>query len=210
MNRKNLRMAAEFLRGKEEQLERHENLYKRQGAEKVRHALQAFIADPSARFKHLQLPPLNLLNWRSSQPIERIAAERPEVFREALARLWQTGNADDFWAVLDPALDLLDGVERGKFASVAARANLASYLLFVRDPARHPYFKSSYGGKGIRFIFGEAMDGRSPGKLLTEYTRRCEVLRESLGEEGVNLRDALDTQSALFLIVDDLLPTIGT
>lgn len=205
MNKVNFQKALAFLQGREADLEHNERQYKLLGAEKARTDLEAFVEGWNPVPSNLHPQPLNLLNWRLVDALTKMVKAHPQVFRNALENLWKTANADQFWASVDPALDSLEEAEAKNFRSVPARASVASYFLFVKAPEKYPYYKPSYGGKAVKFIYGEHMDDRSPGTLLTEYFGRCDHLRQRLEEGGVGLRDALDLQGSLFLIVDELI-----
>lgn len=186
-----------------------ERAYKVPGAEKIREHLQAFLDGDDAEVDVNFGKALDMVDWRITDTLNQLAAEHPEAFRNALAAIWQpplkAEQADAFWAALDPALDALPAATTKKFNGVGTRASVASFFLFVADPAAFPFYRPGFGGKAINFLYdkGEHLSQKSPGNLLTDYTSRCQFLRREFKDAGVPLQDMLDLQSALYIAVQD-------
>lgn len=211
MFRQRFEEACLWLAGQRENLEQNERQYKVQGAEQVRALLQK-VLDGDAEGKINVQPPkaLNLLGWQVLDGLNVMVNARPEVFRDALSKLWSAplsaSNADVFWSILDPALDELSPVQRGKFGGEGTRASVASYFLFVADPVRQPFYRPHFGGRAITWLYGnDRLDGRSLGHLLTDYIGRCTYLQREFKDAGLPLEDMIDTQSALYILVDQYL-----
>lgn len=209
MIRKRFEDVADWLKTQTENLERNERQYKSAGAKTVRERLLEF-GTASAKI-NVQADDLNLLSWRIVDPINVMANARPQVFQAALNAIWAhplaPANADRFWSLLDPALDVLDPDRRKQFNGVGTRASVASYFLFVADHEHQPFYRPNFGGKAVNWLYDprEALTTKSPGALLDDYLHRCKYLHRSFLEAGVPLKDMLDTQGALYIIVDDYL-----
>jgi len=211
MFRQRFEEACTWLAGQTENLERNERQYKVHGAAQVHELLTRFLAGELEGKVNLQPPAaLNLLGWQVLDGLNVMANARPDLFRQALGQLWITpldpGRADDFWRLLDPALDELSAVQRGKFNGEGTRASVASYFLFVADPAHQPYYRPNFGGKAITWLYGkDGLDTRSLGSLLQDYSGRCRYLQREFRDAGIPLEDMIDTQSALYILVDQYL-----
>jgi hypothetical protein len=76
----------------------------------------------------------------------------------------------------------------------------------VADPVRQPFYRPHFGGKAITWLYGnDRLDGRSLGHLLTDYIGRCTYLQREFKDAGLPLEDMIDTQSALYILVDQYL-----
>lgn len=206
--------AADYIKTRLDHIKGHEGGYKSRGVPKVRAHLQAFQEET------LQEPvdvlcgrALDLLDWRIQVPVNELAAVAPDEFRAALGALWaaplRAEHADQFWDTLEPVLDRLKPENRTAFNGLGARATVASYLLYVADPAQFPFYMPSYGGKAIEHFYGkskrEKLNDSSPGALLSDYTSRCQYLSREFRSAGIPLDDMMDLHSALHVLVRDLL-----
>lgn len=199
-----------------EHLSRNERAYKVQGAASVHMVLQAFVQDGADGRVNVQpQKDLNLLGWQIVDGLNGMANARPEVMRAALQDLWATtpgeANADAFWSRLDPALDSLGAVQRKAFGGQGTRASVASYFLFLADPAGHPFYRPSFGGKALSWLYDrkDGLDTRTLGSLLTDYRGRCTYLRREFQDRRLPVEDMIDTQSVLYMISTQYLPGRG-
>ena len=212
MIRKRFEAVTDWLMTQTENLERNERRYKLTGANAVHERLLQF--ETASRNINIQADDLNLLSWRIVDPLNVMANTQPQTFQVALKALWTQplapANADTFWSLLDPALDVLDPNRRKQFNGVGTRASVASYFLFVADPQHQPFYRPNFGGKAVNWLYDpkEALTTRSPGALLDDYLHRCKYLHRSFADAGVPLKDMLDTQGALYIIMTDYLKTI--
>lgn len=203
--------ACRWLATQSDNLERNERRYKVEGAAQVHELLGHFLEGDLPGKLNLQPPSaLNLLGWQVLDGLNGMANTRPDVFRAALQRLWSVPldprHVDDFWSILDPALNDLSPVQRSKFNGEGTRASVASYFLFVADPVHQPFYRPNFGGKAIAWLYGkDGLDTRSLGSLLTDYTGRCRYLQREFRDAGIPLEDMIDTQSALYILVDQYL-----
>lgn len=212
MFRKRLEEVGDWLLTQEENLEKNERDYKVRGAARVHAQLQTF-ADGAAPGKVNVQPQqdLNLLGWQIVDGLNVMANRSPDVFRQVLQAIWaqplNPGNADAFWSVLDPALDVLTETQRKHFSGAGTRASVASYFLFLADPLGHPFYRPNFGGKAIEWLYDkkDGLDRRSLGSLLTDYVGRCRYLQWQFQDAGIPLRDMLDTQGALYIVSDQYL-----
>ncbi|WP_216327442.1 hypothetical protein [Deinococcus aestuarii] len=207
MFRKRLEEVSAWLQTQGENLDRRERAYKLEGAARVHARLQTFLTDPGVTQINVQPPQeLNLLSWQIVDGLNTMIKGAPEVFRSALSVLWtpplDPGRADQFWSVLDPALDTLSETQRKHFSGVGTRASVTSYFLFLADPLGHPFYRPSFGGKAVEWLYDkkDGLDKRTLGNLLTDYVGRCRYLHQQFRDAGVPLRDMLDTQGALYII----------
>jgi len=92
-------------------------------------------------------------------------------------------------------------------SGIGTRASVASYFLFVADSVHQPYYRPNFGGKAIGSLYDrkDALDSSSPGRLLSDYTGRCQYLQREFNDAGVVLEDMIDVQSALFILADQYL-----
>lgn len=182
-------------------LEKHEREYKEQHSPEEYHRLLQWTQNPTTEIsiqKHL-----NLLNWRVVDVINQMAANQPVAFANALTHLWETQDADRFWQEVDPTMQGIAAENLKHLNGVGTRASVASYFLVIKDPHQIPFYRPSYGGKGIAKLYGsrgnDALDQSSPGKLLKDYLMRCQYLKNELKDFGVPVRDMIDVQSALYM-----------
>lgn len=209
MIRKRFEAVTDWLMTQTENLERNERAYKLKGAEAVREHLKNM--EPESGKINVQSDGLNLLSWRIADPINVMANAKPRTFQAALESLWTQplapSHADQFWRLLDPALDQLSPERRKQFNGIGTRASVASYFLFIADPRHQPFYRPQFGGRAVNWLYDprEALTTRSPGALLDDYLHRCKYLHRSFQDAGVPLEDMLDTQGALYIIMDDYL-----
>ena len=208
MDRTKFYAAADTLKERHMDVMRHERSYKSKGVPKVREHLQAFLDGTlQGRVDVLGNDALDLLGWQLQAPLNELAAVAPDEFRAALTALWtqplRAKHADDFWCLLDPALDRLKPGSRKAFNGLGARTTVATYLLYVADPSRFPFYMPSYGGKFIEHVYGksklERLNDGSPGILADAYTKRCEYLLREFNDAGLELEDMMDLHSALHI-----------
>lgn len=187
---------------------RHERSYKAKGVPKVREHLQAFLDGTlDGRVDVLGHGALDLLGWQLQAPFNELVAVAPDEFRAALTALWalpmRAEHSDEFWRLLDPALDRLKLGSRKAFNGLGARTTVATYLLYVADPTKFPFYMPSYGGKFIEHVYGkskiERLDDGSPGRLASAYTERCRYLLRQFNDAGLKLEDMMDLHSALHI-----------
>lgn len=190
-------------------VDQRERGYKVPGAEKIRVHLQCFLDGETAQANVNIGNTLDILGWRVVDGLNQVAATAPETFKRALQALWsqpRTGkNADAFWATLDPALDVLAPDVAKHFNGMGTRASVASYFLFLADPTAVPFYRPGFGGKAINYLYEKnaSLSTASPGALLDDYQKRCAYLLRQFMDAGVPLRDLLDLQSALYVIVQE-------
>lgn len=214
MDRTKFYAAADTLKEHHMDVLRHERSYKTKGVPKVREHLQAFLDGTlQGRVDVLGNDALDLLGWQLQAPLNELAAVAPDEFRAALTALWapplRAEHADEFWRLLDPALDRLKPGSRKTFNGLGARTTVATYLLYVADPSRFPFYMPSYGGKFIEHVYGkskiERLDDGSPGILARAYTQRCEYLFREFNDAGLELEDMMDLHSALHIYAREYL-----
>ena len=65
------------------------------------------------------------------------------------------------------------------------------------------FYRPGFGGKAINYLYEKnaSLSTNSPGALLDDYQKRCSYLLRQFMDAGVPLRDLLDLQSALYVIV---------
>ncbi|GAA4015656.1 hypothetical protein GCM10022631_29800 [Deinococcus rubellus] len=213
MFRRRLEEASDWLLTQEENLERNERDYKVKGAAQVHAQLQAFLTQGGGAGTKLNIQPqkdLNLLNWQIVDGLNTLVNIHPEVFRSALTALWaqplDPRHAEGFWSTLDAALDALSATQRKHFSGLGTRASVASSFLCLADPLGHPFYRPSFGGKTVEWLY-DKKDGleRTIGHLLTDDVGRCRSLHRQFQDVGLLLRDMLDTQSALYILSDQYL-----
>ncbi|WP_161884245.1 hypothetical protein [Deinococcus alpinitundrae] len=214
MDREKFYTAADYLKTRSEDIQNHERGYKVPGVPKVRTHLQAFLDGTlQERVDVLGRGALDLLGWQLQDPLNELAAVAPAEFRAALGALWasplRAEQADTFWAILDPALDRLKPRKSKAFNGIGARTTVVSYLLYVADPTRFPFYMPSYGGKAIDYLYSkskrEKLDDGSPGVLMRAYTQRCTYLLREFRDAGVGFEDMMDLHSGLHLLARDFL-----
>ncbi|RJF72731.1 hypothetical protein D3875_15475 [Deinococcus cavernae] len=212
MFRRRLEEAATWLRSQGENLELNERDYKVPGAREVHRLLHDFLEGKTEGKVNVQPPRhLNLLGWQILDGLNKVANERPEIFRAALSAIWSTPldprNADLFWSTLDPALDVLGDTQRKHFNGEGTRASVASYFLFLADPEHQPFYRPNFGGRAIGWLYDrkDGLDSRTLGSLLADYTGRCHYLKGEFDDLGVPLQDMIDVQSALYILADQYL-----
>ncbi|SMB94152.1 hypothetical protein [Deinococcus hopiensis] len=214
MDREKFYATADYLKTRLDDIRKHERAYKSRGVPKVRTHLQAFLDGTlQERVDVLGGGALDLLGWQLQDPLNELAAVAPTEFRAALEALWtsplRAEQVDTFWVILDPALDRLKPRNSKAFNGLGARTTVASYLLYVADPTRFPFYMPTYGGKAIEHLYGkskrEKLDDGSPGVLMRAYTQRCTYLLKEFRDAGVGLEDMMDLHSGLHLLARDLL-----
>ena len=101
----------------------------------------------------------------------------------------------------------LSETQRKHFSGLGTRASVASYFLFLADPLGHPFYRPSFGGKAVEWLYDkkDGLDKRTIGNLLTDDVGRCRSLHRQFQDAGIPLRDMLDTQSALYILSDQYL-----
>ncbi|WP_407543295.1 hypothetical protein Q0M94_26345 (plasmid) [Deinococcus radiomollis] len=213
MDRKKFNAAAETLQKHIDVIQRERD-YKTVGAPKVREHLQAFLDRTlQGRVDVLCNDALDLLGWRLQMPMNELAVVAPDEFRAALTALWspppRAEHADDFWRILEPVLDRLTSDNSQGLKGVNPRTTVATYLLYVADPARFPFYMPTYGGKFITHVYGkdknERLNDSSPGLLANAYTKRCVYLLEQFRDTGLELEDMMDLHSAIHIFARDYL-----
>ncbi|AFZ67409.1 hypothetical protein [Deinococcus peraridilitoris] len=211
MFRDRLAKVTDFLLTQQENLEKNERAYKLQGAEMTRAHLQSFLDGSLAGKVNVQQG-LNLLYWQTVDDLNRMANERPDVFREALTQLWNLPGdlkrADAFWSALDSALEVLPAEQRQHFNGFGTRASVVSYFLFLTDPTGHPFYRPNFAGRAVEWLYDkrDGLDRRSLGSFLTDFVGRCRYLHREFSDARVPLRDMLDMQGALYIISTQYLP----
>ncbi|MGY2896777.1 hypothetical protein [Deinococcus sp. UYEF24] len=209
MNRKKFEAATDFLLDNKHKIEIRERSYKVPGAEKIHAHLQAFLEGNPASVNVNLDNALDILDWRVIELLNSVAVTSPEVFRQALKTLWSlpltAKRADNFWSALDPALGSVPAIVSKAVNGLGTRASVASYFLFLADPVKFPFYRPSYGGKAIEYLYErkEALDQASPGALLHDYGLRCAFLLREFKDAGLPLQDMLDLQSALYVMVSE-------
>ncbi|RIH86876.1 McrB family protein [Calidithermus roseus] len=178
-----------------------EEAYKVPGAERAREVITRFLegqadAQELARSFHRNL---NILGWRSADKLRGLMRRHPEAFREAIRLLWQTGDADGFWSVLESRLSDPEAQdELQALGGKGGQANIASYFLFVHDPHNHPPYKLRGIANGLAVLGHRAPQGDTPGGLLRDYYAILRELLPRWQEAGIPVRHLLDVQSGLW------------
>ncbi|AWT36831.1 hypothetical protein GCM10008956_26640 [Deinococcus arenae] len=211
MQRKRFEAAVDFLSIPEHNAKIHcrERNYKIPGAEKLTVHLQAFRAGETTKVDVNEGNTLDILDWRVVDGLNQMAAADAYAFRQALDTIWteplSPRNADRFWAAIDPALDSISPDISKHFNGLGTRASVASYFLFLADPKKFPFYRPSFGGKAMEYLYDrtEALDRASPGALLHDYGCRCAFLLREFRDAGLKLDDMVDLQSALYVMVQD-------
>ncbi len=209
MNRKKFETATDFLLDNKHKIEIRERSYKVPGAERIKTHLQAFLDGHPATVNVNLGNALDILDWRVIEALNGMAAAEPAVFRLALNELWTSPlsarKADAFWTTLNPALDAIPAAVSKAVHGLGTRSSVASYFLFLSDPAKFPFYRPSYGGKAIEYLYErrEALDQSSAGALLHDYGLRCAFLLREFRDAGLPLLDMLDLQSALYVMVSE-------
>ncbi|WP_029476251.1 hypothetical protein [Deinococcus frigens] len=209
-HRRRMEGAADYLKreDKREQLDRDERQYKREGAARTREGLETFLRGETEH-ADVQQQPLNLLDWRTRDDLNAVVAANPDLFRQALTRLWSDqakfSEADAFWGMLDPSLAALSETSRKRFASLNARTSVASYFLFIAAPERHPFYRASFSARAIQALYdkAEGLDKSSVGGLLRDFVGRCHYVQREWPAAGVPLEDMADVQSALYILAQE-------
>lgn len=200
-----LTAAAAWLKTQQKNLERNERAYKLSGAHDVDTRLRAALNGAPVRKVNVQPgSKLNMLGWRTAGGLNALVNSDQGVFREALDELRRDpGNRETvnaFWEKLEPLVAALPDAERRPVSGQGTRASIASYFLFLADPEHHPFYRPSFGGQAVEWLYGRPLDRQSPGHLLQDYLGRCEALLPAFQEAGVPLQDMLDLQGALYII----------
>jgi len=209
MIRKHFEQALEFLLRPENQalIAKRERSYKIPGAEKVRKHLEQFAAGSEDPVNITLEKALDILDWRVIGTVNQMCAGDAPAMRAALSVIWAAPltprNASAFWSTADVALRTLPVDDAKSVNGVGTRASLASFLLFLQDPTKFPFYRPRYGGKAILYLYGrhEGLDASSPSALLLDYQSRCTFLLREFRDGGVPLNDMTDLQSALYVLV---------
>ncbi|UQN08782.1 AAA family ATPase [Deinococcus sp. QL22] len=206
LNESRVAAAAAWLKTQAQNLETNERAYKLSGAKDIH--LRLSVALQGSATGKLNVQPgnkLNMLGWRTVSGVNALVNRDAQMFREALDALRHDAvdplHANDFWAILDPVAADLPEADRKPFAGTGTRASIASYFLFLADPVGHPFYRPSFGGQAVMWLYSDRpLDRRSPGHLLQDYVSRCEVLLKEFQAQGVPLQDMLDLQGALYIL----------
>lgn len=201
-----LAAAAAWLRTQDQNLERNERAYKLSGARDSEERMNAALS--SAVPTKLNVQPgnkLNMLSWRTASGLNALVNSDHAVFKEALAvlRLDPTNQegVNTFWKTLKPLLDALPDTDRKSISGQGTQASIASYFLFLAQPEHHPFYRPSFGGQAVEWLYGnQLLDRQSPGHRLHDYMHCCAALLPAFQAAGVPLKDMLDLQGALYLI----------
>jgi len=213
MIRKHFEQARDFLLKPENQalIAKRERTYKIPGAEKVRRHLEQFAAGSEDRVNINLEKALDILDWRVVGTVNQMCAGDAPTMRAALSVIWAapltTRNASAFWSTAEAVLRSLPAEDAQSVNGMGTRASLASFLLFLQDPTKFPFYRPHYGGKAMLYLYGrhEALDASSPSALLFDYQSRCTYLLREFRDAGIPLTDMTDLQSALYVLVQGLI-----
>ncbi|WP_174369228.1 McrB family protein [Deinococcus sp. JMULE3] len=201
-----LAATAVWLNTQEQNLEQNERAYKLSGARDSEERLHATLSGAGPTKVNVQPGNnLNMLSWRTAGGLNALVNRGHAAFRDALATLRRDPvNPDDvnaFWTTLTPLADTLPDADRKPISGQGTRASIASYFLFLAQPEHHPFYRPTFGGQAVEWLYGgQPLDRQSTGHLLHDYVRRCATLLPAFQAAGVPLRDMLDLQGALYLI----------
>jgi hypothetical protein len=206
LNESRVAAAAAWLKTQAQNLEINERAYKLSGATDIHLRLSVALNGSVPSKLNIQSgSKLRMLGWRTVISFNALVNHNVQVFRAALEILrGEAVNplpANSFWAILDPVAAELPEADRKPLAGTGTRASIASYFLFLADPVGHPFYRPSFGGQAVMWLYKDRpLDSRSPGHLLQDYVSRCEVLLQEFRAQGVPLQDMLDLQGALYII----------
>jgi hypothetical protein len=142
----------------------------------------------------------NLLGWRLLDDAVRLARSHPAALRSAAAQLRDDSDVDAFWGAIAAHVPEARLAEFVQLRGVGARATVASYFLFIRDPYMWPILRKSNFGQPLARMMHEPLDARSPEAMLLDYYRKLDTLAERLRERGVAVRSRLDVQGVLWVV----------
>lgn len=140
--------------------------------------------------------PNNLLYWRACDDVKKWFAAEPEVARKAVYKLVSGDN--DLEASLD---EFFTALTDEHLPSPSVRLSVASYFLLGVDPTKYPYYQYTPIHKALELAGYPKPQG--DWNETQTYLHTVEFLRKlqhELKERGVSIRDALDAQSAVFVV----------
>ena len=147
----------------------------------------------------------NLTTWRSHEPVLAWLEEHPEKGRDALRGLWDDLNADDkAWPqVLSQRLDaFFDSLPSDLIPTPGERLRVAAFLMMAHGVELYPPLTARLLSRAWDLTHWKAAPPDST--VGWRYVRWLIFLDELLHDSGMSggaLRDRLDAQSAVWLIV---------
>ena len=173
---------------------------------KARESLQTGTLEPAAVIDVLRAT--NLITWRTIDAVSKWAAENTDLFRAAVRDLWASeapvdGRVDAFAKVLHDVPN-------------ASPVRLAAALLMATGPTNHPPFSTGTVRNACGLVgYPQWRRRASPGEKYAQALKFFDRVVEEAGRCGVELRDRLDAQGAIWCVVkykttDDPLPSWST
>ena len=143
----------------------------------------------------------HMLGWRVADHFLILARDFPDEVGSALRHVHVPVDADPFWERLQRMIRREGRHEDfDKMRSTGARASVASFFLFLRDPIRFPVFRPGNYGRPLTRLMAEPLANNSPGQLLSSYYDGIERLRAQFESAGLPAMSPLDVQGILWVV----------
>ncbi|HEY6322734.1 MAG TPA: AAA family ATPase [Thermoanaerobaculia bacterium] len=180
--------------------DREERDYKLAVAARVQVAREALLSGRSWReaLRDAFLNPQNnLTSWQTNDRFLQWVEQAPESASQALRALWAAEGtaADRIRGFLER---LPDSVVHGP----GSRLTIASFLHLAHDPTSYPHYKETQFRKGCDLTGYPRPDkGADEARVYEHALRFLDQLAEEASARGLDLRDRLDAQGVLWMVV---------
>lgn len=179
--------------------DRDEIIYKQEVAERAGVARESLNGPPEAAQEALKraLTGNNLVHYLVSDSYLKWARPNWEIAREALGKLWEPGRSTD-----ERIRGFFEPLPNDVVGGNGTRLSLASTLLMGIDPQTHPPFRSDPFNQARKLVDYEQPRGEGDeADLYLYFIGFLQKLSEECSKRGLELRDMLDAQSVMWVVV---------
>jgi hypothetical protein len=144
----------------------------------------------------------NLVDWRYSEPIEKLSAAGKAVFvRLCATLLYRTEDVESrVDAFVRGLRALIEGEGLQPNSWPATTRSVTSYLLMLSDPSSHVIVKTREFDRAFDAFLGEPLPDRAlTGADYKTIQRLISDLRDALTDVGLEPRDLIDVQSFIWV-----------
>lgn len=116
-------------------------------------------------------------------------------------RWWVDGDLDGAAAALDAIVD--DPDRKDEFRPInglGSRAAVLSFFRLLKDPTTFPIYRPGHVGSSLHALGVPPLSGTTPAEILRSYDAVLDRLLTRFHEEGLELRDRLDVQGAIWSV----------